>query len=410
MLDTRKSHHVISVVVAMTLAASAILLAATPALARSPHKARPRVVITDGVFTGTVRVLSGTPPFSAYMVTESGKRLVAHSTSRTFSVPLVAGTNTFQVKTADAETTATGIGNAQFWVADDTTRRLERYDAAADTMTVSTWVRGDDTTSAVVLRNVAVRPTDDHVFAVFSDNLDGTTRNRLIELAPDGSVVATIPVPGSYKVLDCTFDSAGNIYTSDRGTGGYADNHIRITKLSPAGVVLDSTQTVLPPSIIGYPAFNLYSTIEYSPIANKLVVRINTATFAVLDPDTLATEAYRFSSDTALCTSLNFNDASDVVLYTGGSGFNLPPFFAKESNFLIDPKYADSSIFATPSPDWEVTPTLAAITDIAVDANDFVYTAQHDAGTGFAAYVVDPDGLPVKTILLPRGTKLAIVR
>lgn len=411
---------VVAFLVALALPASVL---AAPMHPKPPTRPKGKIVkrntakplsahIASGRDTGILTISGGTGPFSVSMLTDSGLRPIYAGSTRMLAVPLVAGVNNYQIAGGPEATVTSALGTTQFWVADLASRMLRRYDAALDTVTVSVHCPGDDASASVVMRNISVRPSDDHVFAVFSDNTGTQTRNRLIELAPDGSSVATINVAGAYKIQDVTFDSSDNIYVSDRGTGAGVNNRIRIIKLSPSGTVLDSTQTVLPPSVVGYPMVNLPTMIEYQAAANRLVVRINTATFAILDPATLAVESYRFGGDTChTCMTLNSNNASDVVLYTGGSGFNLPAFFGKQSMFLSDPKYLDSNIYRTPSHDWEVTPTLSAIADVAVDSNDYVYTIQNDGAAGITrAYVVDPAGAPVKTIDLPDGMKISVVR
>lgn len=373
-------------------------------------------------------IMGGVGPFKVSLVGVNGPITLYTGSLRRVTVPVLAGVTTYRVEpysfissagysiAAEGPSTETSItGDTKFWVANTSSRMVRRYDAAVDTITVNTWVRGDDTTSSVILRNVAVRPSDDHVFVVFSDNMGGTTRNRLIELDAAGSFVATIPVPGAYKIQDVTFDSGNNIYVSDRGGGYYAANRVKIVKLSPTAPydVLVTTQTVLPANAhIGYPMVNLTTMLDYQPIANKVIARINTGTFAVVNPSTLAIESYRFSGDYCYtCMALNTSDETSVTLYTGGSGFYLPAFFGKQSGFLNDNRYLDPSIIRSPFHDWIVTPTLPAITDVAVDSNNYVYTIQHDGVNGITrAYIVNPGGTLVQTVDLPDGTRIAVVR
>ncbi len=385
---------------------------------RPPQPPAPlSATITPGTDTGTVMIRGGVGPFTVSMLTDSGPLQVYSGAARVAQVPLVAGSTDFQITGGTETTIAAGVGDTRFWVADNVARTVKRFDALADTLTVSAWIPGDDTSSTVKMRNISVRPSDDHLFVVFSDEY-ATGNDRLIELDADGGRVATYTVPASYKIQDVTFDSANNMYVIDRGTGQNEANRVRITKLSPTGSVLLSTQTVLPPiatsqpQLIGYPMINLTTMIEYHAALNVLVARINTATFAILDPATLQVTQYRFGGDTChSCMTLNSNVSTDVVLYTGGSGFNLPSFFGKQSGFLSDAKYLDPAIFKNPSHDWKVEPTLPAIADVAVDTNNFVYTIQHDGAGGLTrAYVVDPTGAPVKTVDLPGGTKIAVVR
>lgn len=375
-----------------------------------------------------VKLQGGQPPFSIWLVGDSGTRRLYTGKAREVRVPVLAGVTTYRVveRTTDAPTTplgwsrtaeggsleATISGDTKFWVGNTATRMIRKYDAGEDTITANVLIPGDETTTAVTFRNVAVRPTDDHVFVVFSDNLDGATRNRLVELDPAGSRVATIPVAGSYKIQDVTFDANGDIFVSDRGTGYYGSNRVRIVKIDRTTYQpLLATQTVLPPNAyIGYPMVNLTTMLEYQQATNKIVARINSGTFAVLNPATLAIESYRFSGDYCYtCMALSTSDETSVTLYTGGSGFYLPAFFGKQTGFLNDTKYLDPSIITTPSHSWIVTPTLPAILDVAVDSNDFVYTIQHDGPNGITrAYVVDPDGVLVKTVALPDGTRIAV--
>lgn len=384
---------------------------------------------TDDVM---MRIEGGVPPFRVSIVGANGSTTPVYTGSlRRILVPVLAGPTVYRVTMVAADSyqpeaariaeapagpsAETSIsGETRFWVANTTTRMVRRYDALTDTITANVWVRGAETTAAVSLRNLAVRPSDDHVFVVFSDAGSGPN-NRLIELGPTGSFIATIPVPGSYKIQDVTFDPDGNIYVSDRGTGYYDANRIRISKLSPVAPydVLVTTQTVLPANAyIGYPMANLSTMLDFQPVANKLIARINTGTFAVVNPSTLAIESYRYSGCYGYqCMALNTSDETSVTLYTGESGFYRPSFYAKEVGFLNDARYLDPSIIENPFFAWQVTPTLPAVTDVAVDSNDFVYTIQRDMANGITrAYIVNPDGGLVKTVDLPDGTKISVVR
>lgn len=383
---------------------------------------------TDDVM---MRIEGGVPPFQVAIVGTDGSLTTVYTGSlRRVMVPVLAGATVYRVSMVAAEayrsgtagiaakpgpSTETSIaGDMRFWVANTATRMVRRYDALTDTITASVWVRGADTTASVTLRNVAVRPSDDHVFVVFSDGGSGA-ENRLIELGPTGSFVATIPVPGSYKIQDVTFDPSGNIYVSDRGTGYFGENRVRISKISPVSPysVVATTQTVLPPNAyIGYPMVNLSTMLDFQPVANRLIARINTGTFAVLNPSTLAIESYRYSGCYGYqCMALNTSDETSVTLYTGESGFYRPSFYAKEVGFLNDARYLDPSIIENPFFAWQVTPTLPAVTDVAIDSNNFVYTIQHDGVNGITrAYIVNPDGGLVKTVDLPDGTRISVVR
>jgi len=400
--------------------ASAVTRSATNRFA--PRKAPLSATVSAGSDTAWIKIVGGAPPFTVSMVGASGERVLYKGVKRSAKVPLLAGKTVYRVSSgrgsriaggASTESTVvTGIGDQKFWVADNTKRMLHRFDAALETVTASVWVPGHETSASVLMRNVTVRSSDGHLFVAFSDNVNGVDTNRLIELDSNGSAVATWSVPSSYKLQDATFDASGNAYAIDRGTGSYADNRVRVTKLSPTGAVLDSTQTVLPPNGITYPMANLTNMIEWLPGIDRLVARINTGTFVILDPATLTPLEFRYSGDRAYtCMTLNANSPSNVVLYTGGSGFNMASFFGKQSDFLGDVRYLDSTIGLSPFHDWKVTPTLPAIADVSVDANDYVYTIQHDGVNGLTkAYVVDPDGVAVKDFVLPAGTKIAVVR
>lgn len=412
-----------SLLLVLTMATQATAAAnSKPAPRPQLHKAAPSkhllsARITPGVESGTMTLVGGRAPFKVDLITDSGPLTVYSGIRRTFSVPLLAGSNDYVVTASGESTSSEGLGTARFWVADSLRRRVQRWDAEVDTVTVSISLPGDSVPANVAMRNIAVRPADDNVFVVFADAVDGVTRNRLVRLDASGSVLATIPVPGSYKIQDVTFDATGNIYVCDRGFGSYGDNRVTITKLSPTGTFLMSTGTTLTPLLnpagqLVYPMANLYTMLEYNAGTNRIIARINTATFAVINPVTLQIESRRYGGDSAYgCMTLNTNTATDVVLYTGGSGLSRTPFFGKQTGFLSDPKYLDPSRYFNPDHSWIVTPTLPAITDIAVDANDFVYTIQHDGtATTTQAYVVTPDGLPAKTIDLPGGTRIAVVR
>lgn len=414
--------------IAVALIIALIVPSAASALTRKatnrflPRKAPLSASVSAGSDTAWVKIVGGAPPFTVSMVTASGERVLYKGVRRSAKVPLLAGKTVYRVSSgagariaggpSTESTVVTGIGDQKFWVADTSKRMLHRFDAALETVTASVWVPGHETSASVLMRNVTVRSSDGHVFVAYSDNVNGVDSNRLVELDADGSTVSTWSVPSSYKLQDVTFDGSGNGYTIDRGSGSGSYNRVRITKLSPTGTVLDSTQTVLPPNGITYPMANLTNMIEWLPGLDRLVARINTGTFVILDPAALTPLEFRYSGDRAYtCMTLNANSPSNVVLYTGGSGFNLASFFGKQSDFLGDVRYLDSTIGLSPFHDWKVAPTLPAIADVSVDANDYVYTIQHDGVNGLTkAYVVDPDGVAVKDFVLPAGTKIAVVR
>jgi hypothetical protein len=421
---------VIAVGAAMLFAAGPASAAPRPRTTRPPArfrapkpKPKPRpyrpaplaATVTAVGDTGVASITGGTAPFTVTLVADTGiLEPVYTGTARSVTVPLMPGPTEFAVTDARGMyATASALGDISIWVVDNTARSALRYDTLVETVTVSVAVRGDEATANVALRNISVRPTDDHAFVVVADALGGSTNNRLIQLDPTGAVDATIPIPSSYRLQDVTFDDAGNIYTIDRGLGYFAANRVRIVKLDPTGNVLDSTETVLPSNGFTYPMANLTNMIEYQPTIGRLVARINTGTFAIIDPATLAIESYRYSADYAYtCMTLD-SDTTTASLYTGGSGFNRPAFFGRQIDWLTDTKYADASIIntATVVHSWITTPTLPAIADVSVDSSHYVYTVQRDdANKLFGLYVVDPGGSEVTTVALPYGQKLSVVR
>jgi len=432
---------------AIALAATLVLAAAVPAGAAAPVRRQPsrsagvsaspysgttqapsalflrklrrnplRASIQSGTDTGTITITGGLAPFTVSLVMESGAEQVVYmGTSRTAEVPLLPGKTDFRVTdTYGGGFSASALGDVVFWVTDNASRSVQKYEAAADTVTVNVTVRGAETTAAVKLANVSVRPSDDHVFLVFSDEVSGTENNRLIELAPDGSVVGTIAVPGCYKIQDATFDGNDNIYVLDRGFGSGAGNRVNIVKLNQTGSVVATMATTLPNSGIGYPMANLTNMIEYHAGMKRLVARINAATFAIVASNNMTVDSYRYSGDYAYtCMALDLTAGS---LYTGGTGFNRPSFFGMQPDFLSNAIYEDASVLTSPTPHtWSVEPTLPVITDIAVDSTGYVYTIQRDMAAAITrAYCynpgADPSLGPAKTVDLPWGNKISVVR
>jgi len=388
----------------------------SPVLQRKLRRNPLRASIASGTDTGTITITGGLAPFTVALVMESGaEEIVYTGTSRTAEVPLLPGKTDFRVTdTYGGGFSASALGDVVFWVTDNTSRSVQKFEAAANTVTVDVTVRGAETTAAVKLANVSVRPSDDHVFLVFSDEVSGTENNRLIELAPDGSFVGTIAVPGCYKIQDATFDGNDNIYVLDRGFGSGAGNRVNIVKLNRTGSVVATMATTLPSSGISYPMANLTNMIEYHSGMKRLVARINSATFAIVAPNNMTIDSYRYSGDYAYtCMALDLTAGS---LYTGGAGFNRPAFFGLQPNFLSSQIYEDASVLTSPTPHtWSVEPALPVITDIAVDSTRYVYTIQRDMAAAITrAYCynpgADPSLGPAKTVDLPYGNKISVVR
>ncbi len=354
------------------------------------------VAVTPG--QAVVTITGGRPTFEVRSLQANSATFEYSGPARAVTVPIDNGIVIFQVTDgAGVVVTSTPVAaGVEMWVAEPAYGRISKYSSDLATTTARS------TSVFTGLRNIAVRPSDSHLFAV------DQSAGQVVELNPDGAEARRFAVPGGYRPQDVSFDAAGHIFVVDRTAPAG-----KVYRFDSAGS-LEASAAVMMPIGVPLPQYgNTTMHIVYHAPSDALLIRFNSGAIVGVDPSTLATRWYRYSSDPLLLPGWDMDPTAEILysgVYSGGWG--------KQSAFINGPNHLAPLVGTGFAPfDWTVSALQPMVTDVSVDEDGFIYVLQADSGgtmgmpvRGARVYVYDGAGTLLMDWEVPGALRLGVIR